>query len=98
VDIPLPHVPCYLAEWYSPTLTGEQLDHTAALLEECAASMSGEGSSVQLLTMLAVPDDEVVFGVFAAGSAHVVDQTCRRAGIPIQRLTAAVDARIPGKC
>ena len=44
--------------------------------------------------MLAVPTDEVVFGVFAAGTADVVAQTCRQAGVPAQRLTAAIDARI----
>jgi hypothetical protein len=84
----------YLAEWYRPDLSEEQLDHIAATLEECAASLSTQRSTVRLLMAVAVPTDEVIFGVFTATSAHIVAQTCRRAGIPAQRLTAAIDARI----
>ena len=54
----------------------------------------GEGSPVRLLMTLAVPDDEVVFRVFAAGSAQAVSEACRRAGVPAERLTNAMDARI----
>jgi hypothetical protein len=51
---------------------------------------------VRLLMTLAVPTDEVLYGVFAAHSANTVSETCRRAGIPAERLTKAVDARITG--
>src|SRR5437868_955265 len=84
---------CYLAEWYRPGLTDEQLDRTATTLQNCAATMSAEGSPVHLLVTLAVPTDEVIFGVFTAGSVQVLTEMCRRAGIPVQRLSAAIDAR-----
>jgi hypothetical protein len=45
------------------------------------------------MAMLVVPTDEVVFGIFVAGSADVVAKVCHQAGIPAQRLTAAFDAR-----
>jgi hypothetical protein len=96
MSAPVSRLPCYLVEWYRPDLTEEQLDDTAATLEECAASMSAEGSPVQLLMTLSVPTDEVIFGVFAAGSALIVAQACERGGIPAQRLTAAVDAHTSG--
>jgi hypothetical protein len=83
------HQPCYLAEWYRPELLELSLEHTAAAIDESAASVSREGSPVRLLTMLALPTDQVVFGVFAADSADVVAQACQRAGIPADRLTAA---------
>ena len=83
------HQPCYLAEWYRPEVLEVSLEHTAAALDEAAASVSRDGSPVRLLTMLAVPTDQVVFGVFAADSADVVTQACQRAGIPAERLTAA---------
>ena len=57
---------CYLVEWYRPSITGELLDHTIDQLDECAASLSSKGSLVQLLMTLAVPSDDVVFGVFEA--------------------------------
>ena len=97
MSIRAPTQPCYLVEWYRPELTTGQLDRTAAKLEDCAAAMREEGSSVRLLMTLAVPTDEVLYGVFAAPSAKTVSETCRRAGIPAERLTKAVDARITGQ-
>jgi hypothetical protein len=96
MSIEAPRMPCYIVEWYRPELTAAQLDHAAALLDECAATIRGEGSPVRLLMTLAVPADEVVFGIFAAGSADSVSEACQRAGLPVERLTDAVDARIVG--
>jgi len=93
MTIPVPHLSCYLVEWYRPELGAEPLEHTDAALDECAASMSAEGCPVQLLMTLAVPTDEVVFAVFTAGSAHLVSQVCQRAGVPAQRLSAATAGR-----
>jgi hypothetical protein len=89
-------VPCFLVEWYGPKLAEERIEETAAALDDCAASMSTGGSSVRLLTILAVPSDEVLFGVFTADSADLVAETCQRAGLPAQRLTPAVDAHLTG--
>jgi hypothetical protein len=94
---PATPVPCYLVEWYSPHLAREPIADTAATLDDCAASMSTAGSIVRLLTVLAVPADDVCFGVFTADSADIVAQTCLRAGLPAQRLTPAVDARVGQK-
>lgn len=85
---------CYLVEWYRPSITKELLDHTIDKLDESAASLSSEGSPVQLLMTLGVPSDDVVFGVFEADSRQSVASACDRAGIPAQRVTAAVDARV----
>jgi hypothetical protein len=91
MSIPAPCPPCYLVEWYRSEVT-EDLDDTVTKLDECVASISTASSPVQLLMALAIPTDEVVFGLFAAGSAHDVTRVCERAGIPAQRLTAAVGA------
>jgi hypothetical protein len=88
-------VPCYLVEWYRPRLADEPIADTAAALDDCAASTSTEaGSTVRLLTVIAVPADDVCFGVFTADSADLVAKTCQRAGLTAQRLTPAVDARL----
>ena len=94
MSISVPRVSCYLVEWYHPEVTEDALDATAATLDESAASVSAQGSPVRLLTLVCVPTDEVLFGVFAADGAQIVAQACRRAGIPAQRLTAAVNTRI----
>ncbi|BDX34655.1 hypothetical protein TUM20985_52020 [Mycobacterium antarcticum] len=85
-------VPCYLVEWYDPRMATEPIEHTAARLDDYAVSMSTPDSTVRLLTVLAVPADDVCFGVFTAASADLVAETCQRAGLPAQRLTPAVDA------
>src|SRR5256885_756549 len=64
-------LPCYLVEWYRPDLTEEQLNDTVATLEECAASMSAEGSPVQLLMTLSVPTDEVISSCTGEPSADI---------------------------
>ena len=92
---PSPRLPRYLAEWYRPELTAEELRRTAARLEEGAAELRDEGAAVRLLMTLAVPIDEVIFGVFAAGSKQSVCEACRRAGIPAGRLSGAMDALVP---
>jgi len=56
--------------------------------------MSVQGSQVHLLMTLAVPTDEVVFGVFDATSEHSVQQVCAQAGVQPGRVTGAADARI----
>jgi hypothetical protein len=89
-------LPCYLVEWYRPELTPGQLDHTVARLEASTAAMCGEGVEVALLMTLALPTEEVLFGVFAAQSAHTACEACRRAGVPAERLTEVVDARLVG--
>ena len=43
-----------------------------------------------MVVAIAVPTDEVIFGVFEAASAQLVVDTSRRAGIPARRVTAAV--------
>jgi hypothetical protein len=57
--------------------------------------MSAQGLAVRLNTMLAVPTDEVVFGIFTAESAGVVAQTCEHAGMPPQRVTVAFEIQLP---
>jgi hypothetical protein len=94
VNVPAPEGQCYLVEWYRREYIEESLEATAAKLCEGAASMCADGSPVQLVTMLAVPTDEVVFAVFAAGSEDIVARACRRAGLPADRLSAAAFAAV----
>jgi len=74
-------------------LTAEELAHAVSILDNCVASACAAGSPVQLMMTLAVPDDEVVFGVFAACSEQVVARVCAQAGIPARRLSPAFVAR-----
>lgn len=84
----------FLVEWYRPNLTRQATDDLVADLDRATADMSAEGSPVWVLVMLAVPTDEVLYGVFAADSPELVQAACARAGAVPERMSQDVDARI----
>lgn len=86
--------PCYLVEWYRPAAACGSLERTAAVLEASASVISARGPGVQLMSLIAVPTDEMLLGVFCAGSADLVSKACEHAGLPTDRLTAATDIRL----
>ena len=97
VDVPAQRVPCYLVEWYRPELVDDQFRTALRTLSESAATMTSEGTPVRLMMTLTVPSDQVVFGVIAADSTDIVEHACERAGVPPQRVTAAVDTYLDAK-
>lgn len=88
--VPAEPLLCYLVEWYRTGLDRQQLDSIATHVDRSSASLRAEGSPVWRVLTVAVPTDDVVFGVFAAGSADIVALACQRAGMPVSRLTAAL--------
>jgi hypothetical protein len=87
-------MPCYLVEWYRPELIKDEFSTALTALGECVTTMTSEGTPVRVLHIVTVPGDEVIFGVIAASSEAVVAELCRRAGVPAERLTAAVSTRL----
>lgn len=83
----------FLAEWYLPDLEETTVDDIVTRLDAAAALFTGEGTPVRLVVTLSVPTDEVLYGVFDAATPEAVVATCRRAGIPQQRLSTDVVAR-----
>jgi hypothetical protein len=87
---PAPSQPRYLVEWYQPAHRGELLDRAVDQIGRSAAEVSEQGNAVELLLTLFMPDDEVAFGLFAASSRASVEQACRRAALPFERITRAI--------
>jgi hypothetical protein len=83
----------YLVEWYRPNLTRELIDEMVDDLDKAIAGMCAEGSPVRLMMTVAVPTDEVLYGVFAADSPDLVRTACERAGSVPERMSVDVDAR-----
>ncbi len=89
----------YLVEWYQPALSSALLEETERQLGRSAAEVSRGGTAVSLLLTLFMPDDEVAFCLFAAGSSASVEQACRRAALPFERISRVItgtDASSPG--
>lgn len=55
--------PCYLVEWYHSNFFGPMLAEAAATLDAAAESLSTDGAAVRVASVIAVPHDEVAFGV-----------------------------------
>jgi hypothetical protein len=89
----LPVATRFLVEWYRPNLTRELIDGMVAGLNVAIASVSAEGSPVWLVMTVAVPTDEVLYGVFAADSPDLVRAACERAGSVPERMSVDIDAR-----
>ncbi|BBX62692.1 hypothetical protein MSAS_18660 [Mycobacterium saskatchewanense] len=85
----------FLVEWYRPELTVPPCERSATALCASAARLVVQGVSVRLESMLAVPADEALFGIFSAESVEAVAMACEGAGMPAQRLTAATDIHLP---
>lgn len=83
----------YLVEWYRPNLTSELIDGVVAGLKKAIASMSAAGTPVLLVMTVAVPTDEVLYGVFAADSPDLVRAACELAGSVPERMSVDIDAR-----
>lgn len=94
VSTPLPDLPRFVVEWYSPDTTVEALAERVGTITT-HADRGADDAVVALLTTWLLPSDEVVFGLFAASSSESVAQLCRLAGYPAGRVSVAVEAGHP---
>lgn len=75
----------HLVEWFRADADRSRIAQITAAL---AASQSG--SEVAVVLILAVPTDQVVYGLFAAASPEALMELCNRAGVPPQRVSPDV--------
>ena len=80
----------YLVEHYSPGLTVDGLGSWAARVRDTAVAMGSEGRAVRYLRSTIVPADEALLCVFEADSEELVREVYARAGVPFERLSAAI--------
>ena len=80
----------YLVEHYSPGLTVDGLASWASRVRETAVAMGNEGWPVHYLRSAIVPADEALLCVFEADSEELVREVYARAGVPFERLSAAI--------
>jgi hypothetical protein len=83
---------CYLVEWYRDGLPQDAIDQSFAVLTRGARLASDDGACAEVMLMLSVPTDDLMFCVFSATSPEVVVAACNRAGLPPERVTPAMVA------
>jgi hypothetical protein len=75
----------YVVERYLPGVSRAELERQLERLERLT-----RGTAVQYLSSTIVPDDEACFCQFEAPSEEAVAEANRRAGVPFDRIVAAV--------
>jgi hypothetical protein len=80
----------YLVERYWPGIDLSTLHVVLGRLDAAARSMTFEGRRVEHLGSILMPVDEVVFTLIAAPDESDVREVNARAGLPVDRISAAV--------
>jgi len=80
----------YLVEQYSPGLTVDGLASWATRVRDTAVAMGKQGRAVHYLRSTIVPADEALLCIFEANSEELVREVYARAGLPFERLSAAI--------
>lgn len=80
----------FLVESYRSGLDEHSAVQAARRVQAAARDLASEGSEITCLTTLFVPDDEVVFCLFEAGSVGAVEEAYRREALPFDRILPVV--------
>jgi hypothetical protein len=80
----------YLVEVYWPGLTEAGMAETAGRARREAGALTRRGGEVSVVSTLLVPEDEFAFCLFEAASATAVEEVCRRAELPFDRILRVI--------
>lgn len=80
----------YLLECYKPGLERAEVESVSDRVLAAAAKLREEGRRVEYVGAILVPEDEVVFHVFAAESADAVREASVRASVEYERVVESV--------
>ena len=80
----------YLVEHYRPGADSVRMQAAAAALGAAAMALGAEGVAIRYVRSLIVPADEAFLSIFAADSEASVREAHARAGVPLERISAAI--------
>ena len=80
----------FLVEHYRPGRDVAQLRSSIARVREIVAEMELAGEPVRYLSATIMPNDESFFCLIEAASEGVVSDVYGRAGVPFERISAAI--------
>lgn len=86
-------MPEFLVELYVPRGDGEAVARSVRLARLAASELTREGTSVQYVRSIFVPEDETCFFLYEATNADDVAEAARRASLPFDRVALAVAGR-----
>jgi Nickel responsive protein SCO4226-like len=80
----------YLVEQYRPGLAVDGLVRTANDVRASAGELARQGKPVRFLHSAVIPGDEALLCFLEAASLDLVRETYERAGVPFDRISAAM--------
>ena len=85
----------FLVEHYRPGVATDELTRWASRVRDAVAALEREGKAVRFLRSAVVPRDESLLCVLEAASEELVREAYARAGIPFERISAAITDNAP---
>jgi hypothetical protein len=83
----------FVVETYSPKGDADGFARTVDRAREAAEALSSAGTRVRHVRSYLVPEDEMAFHVFEAGSLADVRQATGLAGIEVERIVETIGMR-----
>lgn len=87
----------FLVEEYVSRTDAASVERAARRAHEAAAEMTRDGTPIAYLRSIFAPEEETCFYLYEAGSAEVVREAARRAGIDAGNVVAALISPIGGE-
>ena len=83
----------YAVECYEPGVERAAVEGAARRARDAAAAFRAEGHPVEHLDTLLMPEDEIVFHLFAADAPETVREVSERAEVAFERVLEVVSVR-----
>ena len=83
----------YAVECYEPGVQRATVEKAADRARAAAAALRAEGRPVEHIDTLLMPEDEIVFHLFAADAADTVREASARAEVAFERVLEVVSVR-----
>jgi hypothetical protein len=84
----------FVVEQYWPGITTADFAQAVDRVRASAEAIADAGRFVHCLHSTLVPEDEAAFCVIAAESKDLVEEVYSRAGVPYERILAAVESAV----
>ena len=82
----------YLIEYYGPSRDAAELNSSSARVRQTVLEMERAGEPVHYVSSTIVPRDESFLCLIEAASESIVAEVYARAGVPFERISAAIRA------
>lgn len=89
-DAPTKHTDRYVVECYAPGIDEAAVEAAAARARCAVATLTGQGRALDYVKAVFIPDDEVVFHIFAALDPAAVQEASVLAELRFERVVRAV--------